>query len=240
MELVEMNYTYARLTSGTEGIEVKRQNPGLRKIRLEVENVPLGTIITCSYPIDNGKLYEIPTYGLTMYGSNYLGENVIKRYLIYRFGVYHNDGSKKDGNGKPGLYVAGLYEEQTHVIKAWDPEYKVHSAESKENGAWIVFESYRIHDGPDELPTKEWLYKKLTSGIIRKKISLFASIGCLEVCGFGRGFTQFNSDIIEMSGCNKPREEALIEIAKKKLITIHYKEATVPPLIESKDFEFEE
>ncbi|HMA64254.1 MAG TPA: hypothetical protein VKO63_03605 [Chitinispirillaceae bacterium] len=228
-----MNYTYARLTSGTEGIEVKRQNPGLRKIRLEVENVPLDTIITCSYPIDNGKLYEIPTYGLTMYGSNYLGENVIKRYLIYRFGVYHNDGSKKDGNGKPGLYVAGLYEEQTHVIKAWDRTYEVHSAESNENGAWVVFDSFKIHDGPDELPTTEWVYKKICRGV---RPRLFASIGCLEVCGVGRGFSQFNSDIIELSGSTKSRAEALIEIGEKKLITIHYKAAEVPPLIESKDF----
>jgi hypothetical protein len=42
----------------------------------------------------------------------------------------------------------------------------------------------------------------------------------------------FNTFIISFSGSTKNRQDALIEIGNKQLITIHYLEAKKPPLQE--------
>lgn len=77
--------------------------------------------------------------------------------------------------------MVGLADHQTHIIKAWLPNYRVHSARSQENRAWQVYGNFLIHDGPDN-PTE-----------------LFATIGCVEVMGY-RGFVKFNDLIISLSG----------------------------------------
>ncbi|MCP4343125.1 MAG: hypothetical protein GY799_30685 [Desulfobulbaceae bacterium] len=105
---------------------------------------------------------------------------------------------------------------QSHVIKSWIPSYEVHSAESRENGAWQVYGNFLIHDGPDKPMSKRAIY---------------ASIGCLAVCGGPEGFAQFNDFIIELSGPKtSSRSDQLIEIGQSKNITITYTAAKRPAL----------
>jgi hypothetical protein len=49
-----------------------------------------------------------------------------------------------------------LADYQTHTIKAWLPDYSVHSYPSPEDGAWQVYNNFVIHDGPDK--PKQQLY----------------------------------------------------------------------------------
>lgn len=44
---------------------------------------------------------------------------------------------------------ARLADAQVHVVKAWLPHHKVHSAPSIEDGGWQVYGNFLIHDGPD-------------------------------------------------------------------------------------------
>jgi len=108
--------------------------------------------------------------------------------------------------------VVGLADHQTHIIKAWLPNYRVHSARSQENRAWQVYGNFLIHDGPDN-PTE-----------------LFATIGCVEVMGY-RGFVKFNDLIISLSGPKATsRDQQLIEIGRAARMSITYERASRPPL----------
>jgi hypothetical protein len=103
-----------------------------------------------------------------------------------------------------------LAKHQTHVIKAWLPHYRVHSALSVENGAWQVYGNFLIHDGPDN-PSE-----------------LFATIGCIEIMG-KQGFMKFNDLIVSLSGpteVNRPQQ--LAEIGRAHRISITYEAALRP------------
>jgi hypothetical protein len=221
--------TYTVLSSSGNTLKLKRNSSGLRKIMLEVGNVPGRTILTYAYPIPTMskqdptkiQLYELPTYTIKVSGIDNTGAAVSQVWEVYRFGIYHNDGSDFHYKAR-GLFVAGLANEQTHLIKHFDPNYTVHSASSLENGAWQVKNSFLIHDGPD-IP--------LTA--TNNSISgLYASVGCIEICGTNAGFDRFNKFIVELSGTKKTGTDALIEIASKQLVSIHYLEAKKPSLKE--------
>ncbi len=103
--------------------------------------------------------------------------------------------------------------QQTHIIKAWLPHYSVHSARSREKGAWQVYDNFLIHDGPDD-PKKE----------------VYASVGCIEICNGPQGFDRFNDFIISLSGSNQPsRASQLAEIGRSKKMVITYQKAVRPP-----------
>ena len=105
-----------------------------------------------------------------------------------------------------------MADQQTHTIKAWLPHYTVHSAHSREKGAWQVYNNFLIHDGPDD-PKKE----------------IYASIGCIEICNGPQGFDRFNDLIISLSGSKKQnRASQLQEIGAAKIITITYQKAIRP------------
>jgi hypothetical protein len=72
---------------------------------------------------------------------------------------------------------------------------------------------FLIHDGPDK-PMSQ----------------IYASIGCIEICGGPRGFDQFNDFIIQLSGSKKTRTEALVEIGAARKIKITYLKAEKPAL----------
>jgi hypothetical protein len=108
--------------------------------------------------------------------------------------------------------VVGLAEFQTHVIKAWLPDYRVHSAASPENGAWQVYGNFLIHDGPDN-PRE-----------------IFATIGCIEIMG-PQGFIRFNDLVSALSGPKATnRAQQLIEIGGAGQMSITYAKASRPPL----------
>jgi hypothetical protein len=74
--------------------------------------------------------------------------------------------------------------------------------------------SFLIHDGPDD-PHRQ----------------VYASIGCIEICGGPNGFVDFNDFIIELSGPKaSTRAEQLIEIGAAGNISIEYEKASRPPL----------
>lgn len=130
-------------------------------------------------------------------------------FSVFRFGV-----TRKDEKSEP--FVVGLSDQQTHVIKRWMPTYSPHSAKSTEIGAWQIYDSFLIHDGPD----------------YPRNPRAFATIGCIEVCSPG-AFNQFNDLIIELSGSKKSsRDQQLIEIGSSGQMTITYLQAQRPPLKE--------
>ena len=152
--------------------------------------------------------FWIPTYDLEVSGTDSAGKAVSTTYEVLRFGLHCP--TKKSSPA-----TVGLASEQVHVIKAWLPHYSVHSARSLEVGAWQVYDNFLIHDGPDDPLTE-----------------VYASIGCLEICGAPRGFDGFNDLLISLSGPKATARSAqLAEIGKSRNITIKYEKSTRPPVV---------
>jgi hypothetical protein len=104
----------------------------MRAVKMTVGSKPVGKAKTWAYP-DGQHLgvYSIPTYALTVQGTDGAGRTVQQVFEVLRFGIQF-----KKGWSAP--QVVGLSDKQTHVIKAWIPDYTVHSASSSEMGAWQV------------------------------------------------------------------------------------------------------
>lgn len=171
---------------------------------------PIGRAFTWAYPHGSSFGYFVlPTYSLTVEGTTNAGELVKRDFEVFRFGVHC------PLNGSPA--VVGLAQQQTHVIKAWIPTYTVHSASSIERGAWQVTGNFLIHDGPDNPLSRDEVY---------------ASIGCIEVCGGPLGFDKFNDLLIVLSGSTaSSRDRALAEIGSSHSMRITYLAANRPPLV---------
>lgn len=181
----------------------------IRRIDLLVGSAVLGRAVTWSYPDDDGNLYEIPTYQLTVSGTLDNGLSRSKTFEVFRFGVQRKDASSP-------TRVVGLADQQTHVIKSWLPNYPVHSASSPEKGAWQVYDSFLIHDGPDDPLDIAQPY---------------ASIGCIEICNGPMGFVSFNDFILSLGGSTQPsRGKQLAEIGASKSMIITYTKAARPGL----------
>ncbi|MDX2024373.1 MAG: hypothetical protein SF187_29290 [Deltaproteobacteria bacterium] len=177
----------------------------LRKIRLVVGAAPIGVAYTWSYPNFDGKTYVIPTYELKVLGHDQFHRPVSKTFEVIRFGVH-----RKSGNPKP--YTVGLSQHHTYVIHRWIPTYKVHSFPSREDGAWQVHGNFLIHDGPDDPLTQ-----------------LYATAGCIEVCGGPSGFVMFNKFLVEISGSVKSSFAlSLKEIGDSGCMSITYTPASPP------------
>jgi len=180
----------------------------VRTIQLTVGKYAIGRAVTWSYPDDDGKLYDLPTYDLLMEGTDDTSMPQSWRFEVFRFGV--------QGRSGHATRVVGLADQQTHQIKAWLPHYTVHSASSTEIGAWQVYDSFLIHDGPDNpLDT----------------VVPYASIGCVEICNGPNGFVDFNDKIVSLSGSTKPtRAEKLKEIGSSGNLVITYMQSIRPAL----------
>ena len=180
----------------------------MRTVQMTVGSKPIGKAKTWAYP--DGKflgVYSIPTYELTVSGTNAGGRKVQQTFEVLRFGIHF-----KIGFGAP--QIVGLADKQTHVIDAWLPDYNVHSARSVEMGAWHVYKSFLIHDGPDDPNTE-----------------IYATIGCIEICNGLRGFDQFNDFLISLSGPTaRDRANQLLEIGRARKMSISYVRATRPAL----------
>jgi hypothetical protein len=177
----------------------------MRQVKLNVSGIPMGQSFTWAYP-SGGSLgkFIIPTYRMTVSGTDGSGKVSSTDFEVFRFGV-----SCKDGKTAT---VVGLADAQTHRIKSWIPTYRVHSANSPEDGAWQVYDNFLIHDGPDN------------------STELYASIGCIEVMG-AQGFIKLNDLIISLSGPKATtRAKQLVEIGKAGNITIQYQASKRPPL----------
>jgi hypothetical protein len=62
---------------------------------------------------------------------------------------------------------------------------------------------------------------------------VYASIGCVEICGGPTGFVEFNNYLIELSGPTSTiRAEQLKEIGAARNISIEYEKAIRPPIEE--------
>lgn len=177
----------------------------IRPIKILVGGTPLGKQITWAYPAGDALgFYMVPIYLCTVEGTDDTGASVKKTFQVLRFGVQSKNGVNAG--------VVGLAQRQTHVIKAWIPSYVVHSANSPENGAWQVYDSFLIHDGPDT-PQE-----------------VFATIGCIEIMG-KTGFVKFNDLLISLSGARAAaRNDKLHEIGRSGRMSITYEAAERPKL----------
>lgn len=177
----------------------------MRAVKLTVGGVPVGEHKTWAYPAGQALgVFLVPIYQCRVEGTDDSGKNVKEVFQVLRFGVQSKDGKNAS--------VVGLANAQRHVIKAWLPTYRVHSASSPENGAWQVYDNFLIHDGPD-YPTE-----------------LFATIGCIEIMG-PSGFVKFNELIVALSGplaTNLPQQ--LLEIGRAGQLSITYDIAARPKL----------
>ena len=177
----------------------------MRKVALTVGATSSKEGKTWAYPngAARGK-FLIPVYQMTVAGTNSIGTPINETFPVFRFGVQCKDGKT--------AHVVGLAQQQTHVIKQWDPNYKVHSAVSKEDGAWQVYGNFLVHDGPDN------------------DTELFATIGCVEVMG-PKGFLKFNNLLVSlMDPPGSSLNEKLSAIGSSKKLTITYNKATRPAL----------
>lgn len=183
----------------------------IRAIALTVGSTPVKQAITWSYPNDDGKMYVVPTYHLTASGTDDAAKPMSRTFEVIRFGISRSSTTKAP-------HVVGLVSLEKHAIQAWLPNYKVHSFDSKEKGAWQVYGNFLIHDGPDK-PMEQ----------------AYASIGCIEICGGPSGFDVFNDFLLALSGSKKEtRQKMLSEIGASKQMTITYLPAVKPPLKEKK------
>ena len=179
----------------------------MRAIKLQVGAKPIGSALTWAYPDGGAETYRIPTYELIASGKDAKGAESKRSFEVIRFGV-----QQKGKRGK--ARVVGLANHQVHTIKAWLPHYTVHSAASPEKGAWQVYDNFLIHDGPDD-PHRQ----------------VYASIGCVEICGGPNGFVGFNDYLIGLSGAKaKDRANQLKEMGAARNIAIEYEKAARPTL----------
>ena len=180
----------------------------LRRIHLTVAARTVGTAFTWSYPNSDGAIYVIPTYELRVTGHDEYHRPVDRAFEVLRFGVHRTA-------ARPEPHVVGISHHQSYVIHRWIPTYKVHSFPSREDGAWQVHGNYLIHDGPDD-----------------PKTQLYATAGCIEVCGGPNGFVAFNQFIVDLAGSQgKSFASQLREVGHSSCMTMDYLAAQPPPVL---------
>ena len=148
---------------------------------------------------------------MTIEGTNDSGKKQAKDFNIFRFGIHKP-------SEKAAATVVGLADKQTHVIKKYKYDYRLHSIEGTpydaSDGAWVVWKTFYIHDGADDPQTQA-----------------FGTIGCVEICD-PDGFVTLNDFIISISGsAKKDKTEKLIEIGASGKMVISYLKAFRPPLV---------
>lgn len=179
----------------------------MRNVKILVGGTPIADREQRTWAYPEGQSlgeFLIPVYKCSVAGTDDDGRAVLKQFEALRFGVLSRDGKTAS--------VVGLADHQTHIIKTWLPDYRVHSARSQENGAWQVYDNFLIHDGPDD------------------STELFATIGCVEIMG-PRGFVAFNDSIISLSGAEATdKARQLVEIGRSRRLSVTYEKASRPPL----------
>lgn len=185
----------------------------VRPIKMTAGSQILGAGVTWGYPAGRRAdgsyeaLYEIPIYPLVVEGTDNNGVAVRRTFEVFRFGV------QKMANTPPS--TVGLADPQSYVISVWNPAYKVHSAASAEDGAWVVTGNYLIHDGPD---------------YPRSIDEPYATAGCLELCGPVQ-FNAFNDHLISLSGLTTgTRAEKLVTMGASGQLSVIYLAAPRPPV----------
>ncbi len=179
----------------------------MNRVDIRVGATAIGHAKTWAYPDGRPtEHYRIPTYKVSVSARSSTRKLLKKDFEAFRFGV------QKDG--RIGPRVVGLANQQSHIIKAWLPNYSVHSARSTERGAWKVYGNFLVHDGPDQ-PLSQ----------------VYASIGCVEICNGPKGFNIFNDYIISLANPRATtRDKQLLEIGKSGKLVITYDPAKRPPL----------
>lgn len=176
---------------------------GMADVKITIAGTPNGRFAyTWAYPHGDSTAYRTALYNIRVSSTNDKGVTTSVNFEGVRFGP-------RNVNGK--LSVAGLAEEQTHHL-TWYPGYKLHSSETAENGAWIVYGNYLIHDGGDG------------------PRDLVGTAGCVEIYG-PQGFSKFNEAILKLSG-----EKSLKDVNA----TVHYEKARRPTIKEFPTVKFED
>lgn len=161
-------------TSNTQISRVKR------KLTLTLDGTPNGNhAYTWDYPDGSFENhYKTPLYTLRISNGKHT-----RAFQVIRFGPRYVRSE--------GYSVAGLADHQTHSL-TWYPEYMLHSTDSAENGAWIVYGNFLIHDGPN-------------TNDPNRADSTIGTAGCLEVFGHD-GFSSFNKALRELGGVTSNKD----------------------------------
>lgn len=195
-----LTFGTATTSRGTTNARISRVK---RKLTLTLAGTPNGNhAYTWDYP--HGEFtnhYKTPLYTLKV--SNGIHTKV---FQVIRFGPRYVRGE--------GYSVAGLADLQTHGL-TWYPEYKLHSTDVAENGAWKVYGNFLIHDGPDTTDPS-------------RADSMIGTAGCLEVFGYD-GFSSFNKALRELGGvASNQNVDAKITYEKAVRPVIRGKTLVVP------------
>ncbi len=180
----------------------------VRAIRIQVGGNPTSSGITWAYPDGSAAvLYRIPIYRMTVSGTADGGAPSARDFDVFRFGV------KQIAGEAP--HIVGLADAQTYTIQMWLPEYRVHSQQSAEIGAWKVFDNFLVHDGPDDPQSRATPY---------------ATVGCIELCGPAQ-FNALNDFIVALCGLTTgTRADKLNAIGNSGMLRIIYDAAARPAL----------
>ena len=167
-----------------------------------------------TYPEYNGKRYGVPIYSLTVMGTNSKGEKVSRTWNVLRFMPYLNQNPQNTGykqaTGSTPI-MCGLSDERHSTIQSYNPNYQVHNSQTPENGGFVIYGNFMIHDGPDSENNTGW-----------------GAAGCMEVMG-DEGFTKLKSFIFDLSGSRDPNmEQGLKEFVSSGKLHINIEQSKRP------------
>ena len=195
----------------------------MRPVKITIGNIPLqnGSSFVVPYPAyasdrvagKNYPIYEFPTFNMTVEGTLKNGVSRSKDFEVMRFGVKQSTKSSRP-------IIAGMFNDYVYTVKRWKHDYLSASEIAEEQGAWVLYKTFYIHDGPDHPRDK--------------KMHAFGLIGCVGVCGLN-GFSNLNKFIIELAGPTATTyREQLEQIARKGILKVHIKGIRKPSVGKSK------
>lgn len=110
--------------------------------------------------------------------------------------------------------MSGLADERHSLILNYFPNYTVRNTATPEDGGFLIYGNFMIHDGPDLISNTMW-----------------GAAGCVEVMG-EMGFNRLKQFIYDLSGSNNTDiEKALVELVAEKKLYIIIEKAKRPSLI---------
>ena len=192
-------------------------NPPYRDVTITIGGTPNGSRYQArTYPENNGKQYSVPIYSLTVTGTNSKGENISRTWDVLRFMPYLNQNPQSSGykqvTGSTPI-MSGLSDERHSTIRCYNPNYKVHNSQTPENGGFVIYGNFMIHDGPDNADNTGW-----------------GAAGCMEVMG-DEGFMELKTFIFDLSGSQNPNtEQGLLDFVSSGKLYINIEQSERPPV----------
>jgi len=109
--------------------------------------------------------------------------------------------------------MSGLSDARKKPSQNYNQNYEIHNTYSPENGGFVIFGNFMVHDGPDDLIADYG----------------WGGAGCIEVCG-SRAFADLKSLIYGLSGSNNSQDKGLNDLVNSGLLIINIEQSTRPSI----------